>query len=179
MPESAQSDLRHGEARETPESSTRSSVRERRSKRPPAAAAPVQGVQSPLARRYCAFLLPGSRPDGESYADSIVNNAFNQAWGVTARLDLSEQQQDRLAEFLLQKEWRGWTEMDPELIQEWAFRHLSKEQQAALQAYIEESREGQLALMQMREKDKMKEYGVQNPEAVVAAEMAEAQKIAE
>jgi hypothetical protein len=136
-------------------------------------------VQSPLAWRYLCFLLPGSRLDGDSYAESIVNNAFNQAWGITARLDLSEEQQDRLAEFLLQKEWRSWTEMDPALIQEWALAHLSKEQQAALQAYIEESKEGQLALMQMRQNDKMKEYGVRNPEEAFAAEMAEAQKIAE
>jgi len=177
VPETARSYSRHVEASETRKSSTKE-VREPRSDRP-AAAAPLKGVQSPLARRYLSFLLPGSWLDGESYADSIVNNAFSQAWGVTARLDLSEEQQDRLAEFLLREDWRGWAEMDPERIREWAREHLSEEQQTALQAFIKESKQGQLALMRMREEGKMKEHGVQSPEEAFAAEMDELQKISE
>ena len=166
VPKTAQSELRHSDANETRGSYRKVKVREPRPERP-SAADPLRSVRSPLARRYLRFLLPGGRLDGESYASSIVNNAFSQAWGITARLDLSDKQQDRLAEFLMQEDWLGWVDMDPELIEKWAQEHLSDEQQAALQAFIEESKDGRLALIELRQEEPS------------PAEMAESQKIAE
>lgn len=162
----AQSELRHSDANETRGPSTKVKMREPRPEQP-SAADPLRSVRSPLARRYLRFQLPGGRLDGESSAGSIVINAFSQAWGITARLELSDEQQDRLAEFLMQEDWLAWVDMKPELIEKWAKEHLSGEQQAALQAFIEESKDGRLALIEMRQEEPS------------AAAKAEGQKIVE
>jgi hypothetical protein len=136
-------------------------------------------VRSSLARRYLFFMLPGGRLNGESYDGSIVNSAFKQAWGVTARIDLSEEQQDRLAEFLLQEDWLKLTTMDPDQVKKWAKDHLSKEQTDALLAFIEEARQGEQNLSELRMEMKKQEYGVGTPGEAFAAEMKQSKRIAE
>lgn len=83
-PESVRSGSARGEAGEGRGSATKVRVREAQVERP-SAGDPLRDVRSPLARRYLRFLLPGGRFEGESYTESIVNNAFKQVWGVTAR----------------------------------------------------------------------------------------------
>ncbi len=139
----------------------------------------LANVRSPLAKRYLRFMLPGGRLDEESYDQSIVNNAFQQAWCVTARIDLTEEQQDRLAEFLLQEDFSMWITMDRARVEEWAKEHLSDEQRAALLAFIEESEQGQRDLSELRINLKKKEYGVGSPEEAFTAEMRDSARIAE
>lgn len=177
--------LRAPEVSHQPERPTReaeapenSGVREARAKRIVAEDG-LDGVQSVLARRYLRFMLPGGRLDGQSYDQSIVNNAFKQAWGVTARIDLSEEQQDRLAEFLLEKDWSKWSQMDPKRVEQWAREHLTDGQRTALLDFIEESRQGELALSRMRLEAKMQEYGAKTPAGAFNAETLEARRIAE
>jgi hypothetical protein len=153
-------------------------AREARPHRPDAEDA-LAGVKSALARRYLRFMLPGWRLDGQSHDQSIVNNAFTQAWGVTARIDLSEEQQDRLAEFLLEKDWTKLTQVDPNVVEQWAREHLTDKQRVALLEFIEESKQGELALSKMRLEAKMREYGAKTPEEASYAEMLQARRIAE
>jgi len=40
---------------------------------------------------------------------------------VAASIDLSEEQQDRLAEFLLQEDWMNWNSIDPERVEKDGF----------------------------------------------------------
>jgi hypothetical protein len=156
------------------EPSTRSTARPR-----DAAKDPLAGVRSPLAKRYLRFMLPGARLDGESYDQSIVNNAFKEAWGVTARIDLTDEQQDRLAEFLLQEDWSKLITMDRAQVEKWAKEHLSDQQRAALLAFIEESKQGQRDLSELRMNLKQKEYGVGTPQEAFTAEMRDSARIAE
>ena len=144
-----------------------------------AAKDPLANVRSPLARRYLRFMLPGGRLDGESHDQSIVNNAFKQAWGVTARIELSEAQQDQLAGFLLQEDWSKWSTMNPKRVEKWAEEHLSGEQTEALMAFIRESRQGERNLSDMRMELKKQEYGVGTAEEAFDAEMRESARIAE
>lgn len=72
-------------------------------------------VRSPIAKRYLSFMVAGNgRLAGQSHGASIVNGAFAQAWILTSRMDLTAEQQDRLAEFLLAEDWLRWDSMDPE-----------------------------------------------------------------
>lgn len=144
-----------------------------------AAKDPLANVRSPLAKRYLRFMLPAGRLDGESYDQSIVNNAFKQAWCVTARIDLTEEQQDRLAEFLLQEDFLMLITMDRARVEKWAKEQLSKEQADALLAFIDESEQGQRDLSELRMNLKKREYGVGTPEEAFKAEMRDSARIAE
>ena len=144
-----------------------------------AAKDPLANVRSPLAKRYLRFMLPGGRLNGESYDQSIVNNAFQQAWGVAARMELTEAQQDSLAEFLLQEEWLKLTTMDPKQVEMWAKEHLTDEQRASLLAFIEESKQGQRDLSDLRIELNKKEHGVETAEEAFTAEMRDGTRIAE
>lgn len=159
-------------------SSANSRVREPHPKRPDVEDG-LDGVKSAMARRYLRFMLPGGRLDGQSYDQSTVHNAFKQAWAVTARLDLSEEQQDRMAEFLLEKDWSKWSEMGAERVEQWAREHLTDRQRTALLDFIEESKQGELALSRMRLEAKMQEYEAKTPEGAFHAEMLRARRIAE
>lgn len=140
---------------------------------------PLAGVKSPLARRYLKFLLPGSRLHGESHAGSIVSSAFEEAWMLTSRTDLTDEQQDSLAEFLMREDWQGWTEMPPEIVDEWARGNLSDQQRGVLLAFIEESKKGQRILHEIRIEDKKREYGVETAREAFDAEMEETARFAE
>jgi len=140
---------------------------------------PLAGVRSPLAKRYLRFMLPGGRLEGNSHGRSIVNNAFMQAWGVAARMELTEAQQDSLAEFLLQEEWLKLTTMDPKRVEKWAKEHLTDEQRATLLAFIEESKQGQRDLSDLRMELNKKEHGVGTPEEVFNAEIRDSARLAE
>lgn len=148
-------------------------------RKPNAATDPLAGVRSPIAKRYLHFMLPGGRSDGEAHDQSIVNNAFKQAWGVVARMELTEAQQDRLAEFLLEKDWSKWSTMDPKRVELWSKDHLSKEQTDALLAFIEESKQGDRNLSDLRMELNEKEHGVGTAEEAFTAEMRDSARIAE
>ena len=103
-------------------------------------------VKSPIARRYLAYLLA---QDGRFVKDRnglwLVNNAFEQAWMLTSRMDLGEEQQDRLAEFLLEVDsfsWMLWEKIDPERTNAWVKNNLSAEQQATFWDLLAEQKDG-------------------------------------
>ncbi len=147
--------------------------------RPDATTDRLAGVQSPIAKRYLRFMLAGGHLDGESHDQSIVNNAFKQAWGVVARIELTEAQQDRLAEFLLEEDWSKWSTMNRTRVEKWAKEHLSREQTDALLAFIEESKQGDQNLSDLRMELKKKEYGVRTEPEAFTAEMRDSARIAE
>lgn len=148
-------------------------------RKPDTATDRLASVQSPIAKRYLRFMLPGARSDGEAHDQSVVNNAFKQAWGVVARMDLTEAQQDRLAEFLLEKDWSKWSTMDTKRFEQWAKDHLSNEQTDALLAFIEDSKQGDRNLSDLRMELNKKEHGVGTAEEAFTAEMRDSARIAE
>jgi hypothetical protein len=133
----------------------------------------LKSVQSPLARRYLRFLLPaGGRLAKESSGISIVHAAFGQAWGVSARLNLSPAQQDSLAQLLLREDWLSWEKMDPKDVRTWAETNLSPDQQAGLEAYLRERKQGNAMLDGLKQAEYELEHGDLSGEAALAAEAA-------
>lgn len=119
-------------------------------KRPEGNAAKVNpaldGVRSPLAQRYLSHLMA---KDGRFVNDRnglwLVNNAFEQGWMLTSRMDLTEEQQDRLAEFLLEVDsfsWMLWEKIDPERTNGWVKNNLTEEQQATFEVLLAEQKDG-------------------------------------
>jgi hypothetical protein len=144
-----------------------------------AAKDPLANVRSPLAKRYLRFMLPGGRLNGESYGISIVTTAFKEAWGVTARIDLTEEQQDRLAEFLLQEDFMKLIMMDRVRVEKWAKEHLTDAQRTEFLAFIDESMQGQRDLSDLRMELNKKEQGAGTAEEAFTAEMRDSARIAE
>jgi hypothetical protein len=165
-------------AAETMDASEKPAVSKSRREGPSQADA-LASIQSPLARRYLRFTLPGARLNGDAYDGSIVNNAFKQAWGVTARLDLTEEQQDRMAEFLLEGDWRNWKTLDARLVDKWAREHLSEGQREKLLAFIEEAKAGDRNLSDLRTEIKKREHAVGTEAEALGAEMKQSKRIAE
>jgi hypothetical protein len=155
----------------------KSNERAAMSSRPRPAAAPdhpaLKGVKSPIARRYLAFLVAkDGRLADESYAPSIVNNAFAQAWIVTSRMELTAEQQDRLAEFLLEHDWLRWDSVAPAKLEGWASQNLSADQQATLKDFLAEQKEGAASMEELKQTIRRLEHGNRSEAAILAAEMA-------
>jgi hypothetical protein len=88
----------------------------------------------------------------EPQGPGMVNNAFEEAWMLTSRMDLTEEQQDRLAEFLLEVDWFSWVSwlaLDPGTIDGWAKHNLSVEQQATLGNFLAERKDGIAAMNEL------------------------------
>jgi hypothetical protein len=88
----------------------------------------------------------------EPQGPGLVNNAFEEAWMLTSRMDLTEEQQDRLAEFLLEVDWFSWVSwlaLDPERIDGWAKHNLSVERQATLKDLLAERKDGIAAMNEL------------------------------
>ena len=106
----------------------------------------LDDVKSPIARRYLAHLMA---KDGRFVNDRnglwSVNNAFEQAWMLTSRMDLTEEKQDRLAEFLLEVDsftWMLWEKIDPERTNGWVKSNLTEEQQTTFRNLLAEQKDG-------------------------------------
>jgi hypothetical protein len=134
-----------------------SEERDKRSKRPERKAAEgnpaLDGIRSPMARRFLSILMAGNgRFVNDAQGPGLVNNAFGEAWMLTSRMDLTEEQQDRLAEFLLEEDWFSWVawlKIDPERIDGWARHNLSEEQQAILKDLLAERKDGIAAMNEL------------------------------
>jgi hypothetical protein len=139
----------------------------------PVVDAALIGVHSPIARRYLACMVArDGRLAKESYSGSIVNAAFTQAWILTSRMNLTEAQQDRLAEFLLREDWLRWDSMDPRSIEDWARQNLSADQQATLKEFLAEQKEGAAIMAELRQSIQRLEHGDRSESEIFAAEMA-------
>ena len=133
----------------------------------------LAGVGSPIARRYLAYrVAKGGRLARESHGASIVSSAFAQAWILTSRTDLTAEQQDRLAEFLLAEDWVRWDSMDPKKIDEWARQNLSEEQQAILKRFLAEQKEGAALMEELKRSIRRLEHGDKSDAEILASEMA-------
>ena len=133
----------------------------------------LKAIKSPLARRYLSFLVAeDGRLASESHGGSMVKNAFAQSWALTSRMDLTPEQQDSLAEFLLREDWSKWATMDPKKIEEWAKQNLSAEQQITLKDFLAEQKEGAAEMEKLRQKIQRLEHGNRSDEEILAAEMA-------
>lgn len=152
-------------------------IREERQDRPSPALGhdlpALKAIKSPLARRYLSFLVAkDGRLASESHGGSMVKNAFAQSWVLTSRMQLTAEQQDSMAEFLLKEDWSKWATMDPEKIEEWAKQNLSAEQQITLKDFLAEQKEGAVEMEKLRQKIRRLEHGNRNDEEILAAEMA-------
>jgi hypothetical protein len=106
-----------------------------------------------MARRYLSlFMAEDGRLVNDPQGPGLLNNAFEEAWLLTSRMDLTQEQQDRLAEFLLEVDWFSWVSwlaIDPERIDGWARQNLSAEQQAALKDLLAERKDGIAAMNEL------------------------------
>jgi hypothetical protein len=113
----------------------------------------LKGIRSPIARRYLSLLMAeDGRFVNDPQGPGLVNNAFAEAWLLTSRMDLTEEQQDRLAEFLLEVDWFSWVAwltIDPERIDGWAKHNLTVEQQATLKDLLAERKDGIAAMNEL------------------------------
>jgi hypothetical protein len=141
--------------------------------RPAAADPALNDVRSPLARRYLSFLVAkGGRLAEESHGGSIVNGAFAQAWMLTSRMELTAEQQDRLAGFLLEEDWLRWDSMPAAKADDWAGENLNAGQREILRDFLAEQKEGAAIMEEFKREIRLLEHGDRPEQEVFAAEMA-------
>jgi hypothetical protein len=133
----------------------------------------LKGVSWPIARRYLAYqVAKNGRLAKESHTGSIVHSAFVQAWVLTSRMNLTEAQQDQLAEFLLSEDWLRWDTMDSGKIRDWAEQILTAEQQAVLKDFLAEQKQGAAEMEKLKRTIRRIEHGKKSEAEILGAEMA-------
>lgn len=86
-------------------------------------------------------------------------------------MELTAEQQDRLAEFLLEEDWLRWNSMPPARIEDWARQNLSADQQATLKDFLAEQKEGAATMEELKRTIQRLEHGDRSEAEILASEM--------